>query len=81
MKHVDLKKILRMDFLIQHQCTGTPVEFAEKMELSRSTLFEYLAYLRYELGVCILYDKYMCTYHYDGKDLYGALGFKSEKNN
>lgn len=42
MKRVDLKKVLRMDFMIQHRCTGSPVEFAEKLELSRSVLFEYL---------------------------------------
>lgn len=63
-----------MDFLISHRSTGTPVEFAKKMELSRSTLFEYLAYMRYELGVCILYDKYQGTYHYDGEEnLYSAI--------
>lgn len=51
MKRIDLKKVLRMDFMIQHRCTGTPVEFAKKLELSRSVLFEYLAYLRYDLGI------------------------------
>lgn len=29
MKRIDLKKVLRMDFMIQHRCTGTPVEFAK----------------------------------------------------
>lgn len=81
MKRIDLKKVLRMDFMIQHRCTGSPVEFAEKLELSRSVLFEYLAYMRYDLGIDILYDKYQTTYHYDGTDLYAALGFKTEKNN
>lgn len=75
MKRIELKKILRMDFLISHRSTGTPEEFAEKMALSRSTLFEYLAYMRYELGVCILYDRYQGTYHYDGEaDIYDAIG-------
>lgn len=81
MKRIDLKKVLRMDFMIQHRCTGSPVEFAEKLELSRSVLFEYLAYMRYDLGIDILYDRYQATYHYDGTDLYTALGFKTEKNN
>ena len=40
MKRVDLKKILYMDFLIRHKCTGTSKEFAAKMDMSRSTLFE-----------------------------------------
>lgn len=43
MKRVDLKKILYMDFLIRHKCTGTSKEFAAKMDMSRSTLFEYIA--------------------------------------
>lgn len=45
MKRIDLKKILYMDFLIRHKCTGTSKEFAAKMDMSRSTLFEYIAYM------------------------------------
>lgn len=74
MKRIDLKKVLHMDFLIQHRCTGNAVEFADKLDLSRSTLFNYLDYLRNDLGVDILYDKYGRTYHYDGNNLYEALG-------
>ena len=70
MKRIDLKKVLRMDFMIQHRCTGTPEEFARKLDLSRSTFFEYLAYFRYELG----------TDHYNGATLYSALGLKSDNN-
>ena len=76
MKRVDLKKILYMDFLIRHKCTGTSKEFAAKMDMSRSTLFEYIAYMRDELEVCILFDKFLGTYFYDGKNLYTSLGFK-----
>lgn len=76
MKRIDLKKVLRMDFLIRHRCTGNAVEFARKLDLSRSTLFNYLDYLRNDLGVDILYDKYGETYRYDGSGLYGALGLK-----
>ena len=76
MKRIDLKKVLRMDFMIQHRCTGTPEEFARKLDLSRSTFFEYLAYFRYELGTDILYDKYQRTYHYTGGTLYPALRLK-----
>ena len=74
MKRVDLKKILYMDFLIRHKCTGTSKEFAAKMDMSRSTLFEYIAYMRDELEVCILFDKFLGTYYYDGKNLYTSLG-------
>ena len=76
MKRIDLKKILRMDFMIQHKCTGSPDEFARSLELSRATFFEYLAYMRHELGVDIQYNRYKSTYHYPNGGLYTALGFK-----
>jgi len=62
-----------MDFLIQHRCTGSPCEFAKKLSLSRSTLFEYLAYMREELEVHILYDRGSGTYYYSGTTLYAAI--------
>ena len=68
MKRVDLKKILYMDFLIRHKCTGTSKEFAAKMDMSRSTLFEYIAYMRDELEVCILFDKFLGTYYYRSEE-------------
>ena len=76
MKRIDLKKVLHMNFLIQHCCTGNAVEFAHKLDLSRSSLFNYLGYMRNDLGIDILYDKYRETYYYDGVGLYAALGFK-----
>jgi len=39
MKHIDLKKIIRMDSIIQRRNTGSPTEFAKKLEISRSTFF------------------------------------------
>lgn len=50
MKRIDLKKVLHMDFLIQHRCTGNAVEFAQKLDLFRSALFNYLDYMRNDLG-------------------------------
>lgn len=63
-----------MNFLIQHRCTGNAVDFAQKLNLSRSTLFNYLEYMREDLGIDILYDKSRGTYYYDGVGLYEALG-------
>lgn len=81
MKLVDLKKILYMDYLIQHRITGTPNEFARKMSLSRSTLFEYMAYMRNELEVCILYDRCSGTYYYNGNNLYAAIRIQTGVRN
>lgn len=63
-----------MNFLIQHRCTGNAVDFAQKLNLSRSTLFNYLEYMREDLGIDILYDKSRGTYYYDGVGLCEALG-------
>lgn len=77
MRRVDLKIIRQMDFHIRHQNSGTPVEFANKIGISRSTLFEYLAYMRYDLELEIIYNKYSMTYYYgDNENLNDVLGFK-----
>lgn len=74
MKYIDLHKLLHMDSLIQRHCTGSPERFAKRIELSRSTFFEYLGYMRNELDLSIKYNEYNQTYYYDGKDLCSVLG-------
>ena len=73
MTHIDLQKLINIDHLVHIRRTGTPAEFARKVGLSRSTLFEYIAYLRDELQVGIAYNRYETTYYYDGADLLSAL--------
>lgn len=70
---VDLKKIAYMDRLIRIRNTGTAAEFAKKMNVARSTCFEYMDYMRNELNIVILYDRSAQTYYYDGKGLYDSL--------
>lgn len=69
MKYIDLKKIIYMDHLIKHKSTGTPEEFAKKLNMSRSTYFDYLLYMREELTLVICYDRSNSTYYYEGEDL------------
>lgn len=58
-----------MDSLISLMATGTPAEFAEKLGIKRSTLFQYLQEMR-ELGVNIGYSYVRQSYYYiDGKRL------------
>ena len=64
MKNVDLQKIIYMNTLIAHRRTGTPEVFAQKLNLSRSALFEYLTFLRKDLMLEILYSCYSQTYYY-----------------
>ncbi|WP_287619346.1 hypothetical protein [Parabacteroides sp.] len=63
-----------MDFLIQKERTGSPERFARKMELSRSTFFEYISYLRNELMLQINYDEYRETYYYEGNSFVDVFG-------
>ena len=56
-----------MDSLISRMATGTPVEFAEKIGIKRSTLFQSLQEMR-EMGVDIKYSNIRQSYYYaDGR--------------
>jgi biotin operon repressor len=52
-----------MDSLIAMKATGSPEEFACKMSLSRSMLFETLQEMK-EMGVDIRYSNSRETYYY-----------------
>lgn len=64
LKLLDIRKLLRIDSIIRRRSSGTPLEFAKKMDFSRSTLFEYLAYLKDEFTAVIHYNKYSHNYEY-----------------
>ena len=52
------------DDLIQRGCTGTPPEFAEKLSISESLLYELIATLK-KLGAPIAYSRSRSTYFYE----------------
>jgi hypothetical protein len=52
-----------MDLLISMMSTGTPEEFAEKLGLKRSALFQSLQEMR-EMGVDIKYSWFRQSYYY-----------------
>ena len=58
-----IERLRRMDLLISLMATGTPVEFAEKIGIRRSTLFESIQEMR-ELGVDIKYSHDRQSYYY-----------------
>jgi biotin operon repressor len=58
-----IERLQRMDLLISMMSTGTPVEFAEKLGLRRSTLFQSLQEMR-EIGVDIKYSSARQSYYY-----------------
>jgi predicted DNA-binding transcriptional regulator YafY len=64
-----IERLQRMDSLISMKSTGTPNEFAEKLGIKRSTLFQTLQEMR-ELGVDIRYSSGRQSYYYaDNKRL------------
>ena len=58
------EKFKRIDCLIRKKATGTPSKFSEKLEISESTLFGYLATMK-ELGAPIYYYKIIQSYYYE----------------
>ncbi|WP_346759076.1 HTH domain-containing protein [Agaribacillus aureus] len=58
-----LNRIKLMDNLIRRRATGTSREFAEKLNISRSTLMEYINLLR-KMGAPVAYDKFRNSYYY-----------------
>ena len=58
-----VNRLSRMNDLIKRKATGTPAQFAEKLEISRSTLMENLRELKI-LGGSIDYDKSRQSYTY-----------------
>lgn len=61
-----LVRAIRMDKLILLKATGTPEEFASKLGIRRSTLFQALQEMRI-LGADIKYSNESQTYYYAGK--------------
>ena len=56
-------QIQAMDNYIRRKATGTPEQFAKKMNLSRSALMEYIKLLK-DLNAPIEYDDYKRSYYY-----------------
>ena len=58
-----IERLRRMDSLITMMSTGSPEEFAEKLGIRRSTLFQSLQEMR-EMGVDIKYSCLRQSYYY-----------------
>ena len=59
-----LERFQRIDDLIYRKATGTPAALAERLELSESTLYEYLAVMR-SMGAPIAYNRERESYYYN----------------
>jgi len=58
-----LFRLKKMDALIKRKSTGTPHEFARRMDLSESALYEYLVVLK-QLGAPVKYCRRRRSYYY-----------------
>nr|WP_321451747.1 HTH domain-containing protein [uncultured Carboxylicivirga sp.] len=57
-----LERFERIVFLMERRATGTPRQFAEKLEISESTLYEYLKALK-ERGASFSYSDIYQSYY------------------
>ena len=62
-----VQRLRHMDYLIKAKMTGNPQQFAEKLNISRSTLLENLQEIKL-LGCKIDYCRDRETYIYEDKD-------------
>lgn len=58
-----IERLKAMDRLIQLKATGTTEEFARKLDISRSTLMEYIDVLR-QMEAPLAFDRYRNSYYY-----------------
>lgn len=68
-----LQLLERMDQLIKMHATGTPKQFAEKLAISQSRLYDYINILK-EMGGKIEYSKYLHSYIFK-EDVGFKIGF------
>jgi predicted transcriptional regulator len=60
-----IERLRKIDTLISMMATGTPLQFAEKIGIRRSTLYQTLQELK-SLGIEIKYSSSRQTYYYAG---------------
>jgi hypothetical protein len=75
-----VERLRRMDSLISMMATGNPDEFAFKIGIKRSTLFQYLVEMR-ELGVDIKYSSARQSYYYADGNRIKLIIENQEKHN
>ena len=61
-----IERFRRIDHLIATMATGTPAQLAEKLDMSESTLYEFLKVLK-EFDAPIEFDNQRNTYYYTTK--------------
>lgn len=74
-----IDKLIRLDQLIRMRATGTPSDLARRLDISESTLYQYLALMKRILNAPIKYDKTTKSYFYESVG-YLNFGFGLSKS-
>jgi len=61
---IQRKRLLRIDALIQRKSTGCAKELANKLDISRASVYRYLEIMKNEFEAPIDYDWKKKTYYY-----------------
>ena len=67
MSYLNSKRLSRIDQLIRLKATGSPKEFAGKLEISERALYDHLSWLKSEGGCPIRYCRLRRSYYYARK--------------
>ncbi|KAA2239729.1 HTH domain-containing protein [Chitinophaga agrisoli] len=59
-----LSRLQRIDYLIQIKGTGTPAQLAQKLGMSKRSIFDYLNLMK-EFGAPIKFCNFRQSYYYD----------------
>jgi predicted DNA-binding transcriptional regulator YafY len=59
-----IERFKRIDDMIRNKSSGTPAQMAERLDISESTLYEFIAVMK-ELGAPVQYDKFARRYYYE----------------
>ena len=77
-KTINLVMLDRLDHLIRLCATGTPVELADRLGISYSSLYETISFMKKALKAPIRYNTYKQSFEYECEpDFY--LGFEKAK--
>ncbi len=61
---MDIRIIIRLHDFIRLEQTGSPKDLGYKLGISNRTLYEYIAFMKYELNAPIVYVRHIQSYKY-----------------
>lgn len=62
--NLDIRKIILMDKYITKNGSGNPEEFAEKLGMTKRSVYNYIRFMKEELGAPIQFSKVRNSYVY-----------------